>query len=182
MSNVDLYVDNLLSLWEQVPESVREEGRQWYPNAHKLAREIGHGDVYMGAGVLAALSPQKAWDLNIKLAKLASDGVFSGHVGDALRKAKRIMDGENPSDVLPTGAKTWHFYHNIALPLAECWVTVDRWAWRAATDDMDNGNPVINKTTYREVGTAYIVAAREVSEIPCDLQAGLWGYVRGSMV
>jgi hypothetical protein len=172
------YVDNLIDLWEEIPESVREAGREWYPKAHELAREIGNGDVIIGAGILAALSPQKAWDINIRLAYRIASGDFSGHVTDALDKCRAIMAGCNPSEVLPVGKKTWHFFHNIAFPIAECWVTIDRHAYRAATYDWGNGSPVLNKTTYREIGTAYIVGAREVGEIPCDWQAGIWEWVR----
>ncbi len=172
------YVENILSAWEQTTDAHRESGRAWYPQAHKLAAEIGKGDAKIGAGIIAALSPQKAWDINVKLARRVSDGDFSGHVTDALDKCRAIMAGENPAKVLPWGKKTWHFFHNLWLPDDELFVTVDRHAWRVATCGWDVGSPVIKPPAYREIAEAYRVAADEICEIPNDLQAATWEWAR----
>jgi hypothetical protein len=172
------YVNNLLAAWDQVPESTRQLGRAWYPEAHKLAVKFGHGDARMGAGLIAALSPQKAWDINVKLAERASNGDFSGHVTDALNKARRIMAGEHPAVVLPRNKKTWFFFHNVWLPDDLAGVTVDRHAYRVATFDWDNGSPVIRDRMYAGIMRSYIHAAYRAGEIPCDFQAGLWEHFR----
>ena len=69
-------VDNIVHMYNQIPEKIREQSRQWYPGANKLtadwAKEYGLTHE-QAAGVTAVLSPQNPWDNNISLAKRAMD-------------------------------------------------------------------------------------------------------------
>lgn len=62
------YVANILETYKQASPQEIADGLSWYSDAHDVARELA-GDVHVGAGVIAALSPQMQWDENIKLAE-----------------------------------------------------------------------------------------------------------------
>lgn len=124
----ELYVATLLAAHDKTTASQRERGRLWYPVAHDFARYIAGGDVTMGAGVIAALSQQKEWELNKRMADAFINGDPMGHFPDALRKAAAIMAGADPGDVLPMALKTGNFYRNILDPSDPDPVTVDRHA------------------------------------------------------
>lgn len=64
--------DNLLWLFDQVPEETRERSRLWYDGANRIAGELAAEYALperAAAGVLAALSPQKDWYQNVSLAE-----------------------------------------------------------------------------------------------------------------
>jgi hypothetical protein len=67
---------NLQKLYSQVPEARRAANAKWYESANKLATDLGdkYGrTVQQMAAVVAAMSPQKDWDMNVGLAKRLSD-------------------------------------------------------------------------------------------------------------
>jgi hypothetical protein len=165
---------NVLEIWGTATDEQITAAHDWYPMARNLALVIGRGDIRMGAGIIAALSPQKSWAVNQRLAWRTLSGVVSGQVGDAVRKTQRIMSGEDPDSVLPKGLKTWHFYHNILEPENSEFVTIDRHAYRAATFEWDNGSPVIKPKIYSQLLTAYQQGAR-IARVPAPaFQAGCW--------
>lgn len=171
--------ENILTAWSEASVSQVARGNGWYQAAHDLAWIIARGDTVKGAGVLAALSPQKSWDTNRRIAISACmTGVVTGHVSDAVVKAERILNGENPAFVLPEGKKTWHFFMNILRPEDAEFVTVDRHAYRVATCDWDNGSPVIKPPLYSQIALAYQAAARILRETPSTVQAVTWIYAR----
>jgi hypothetical protein len=172
------YRKNIRTAWESLTPRQEYRGYWWYPEAHDFAWFVGKGDVVKGAGIIAALSPQKNWDINRRLAIDASQGDFHGQVNNALDKARRIWDGEAPEDVLPMHKKTGHFYANIARPTDRGYVTIDRHAYRVATCDWDNGQPNITDKVYRLIVLAYQLEADALGTIPNVLQAGTWGYAR----
>jgi hypothetical protein len=65
-------VDNLVWLYDKMPPAVRERAKLWYDGANRIAsgwaREF-HLDERQVAGVLAVLSPQKDWFMNVSLAE-----------------------------------------------------------------------------------------------------------------
>jgi hypothetical protein len=73
---INRMTDNLVSLHDAMPEPMRKIARQWYGTANKLAKSMGDKYGYsheQAAGVLAALSPQNAWDNNVALADRLMD-------------------------------------------------------------------------------------------------------------
>lgn len=170
------YVANIIAAWHNSTESDRERGRCWYPVAHDIAEEIGDGDVRKGAGVLAALSPQKSWDANVALATDACNGNAHGHIADALRKVGEILAGSDPVDVLPQHAKTWHFYRNILDPTDPDPITIDRHAHDIAVGEVyGSANRGLNNATrYATLAHAYREAARRLNVLPNVLQATTW--------
>jgi hypothetical protein len=174
---MSIYVGNIINIWNQATEDQIVRGRAWYRTAHDLAELISGGDVIMGAGVLAALSPQTEWSQNVRRAADAfTDGRPSRHLGDALRKAQRIMNGEDPLLVLPRDSKTWSFYRCIVDPNDHDAVVIDRHAHDVAAGDTygsrDRG--LSNRSRYASVALAYARAASILGESPSTVQAVTW--------
>jgi hypothetical protein len=169
---------NLLDGFYMTTPIQRYKGLNWYPQAHDFADVIGNGNVMMGAGMLACLSANKAWDINRRLAVDACNGIFAGHVGNALDKARAIYAGADPRTVLPMARKTGHFFMNIWNPFDPDYVTIDRHAIRAATLDWDNGSPTVTLKQYGDFVLAYQKAAANVGLVPSAFQAILWIWSR----
>jgi hypothetical protein len=68
--------DNLLYLYDQVPEETRNRSKLWYDGARNIVdrwgREYGQPDQAL-SGVLAVLSPQKDWFMNVSLGNRVID-------------------------------------------------------------------------------------------------------------
>jgi hypothetical protein len=62
--------DNLLFLHDAVPPETRERSKLWYDGANKIAKDFSSvykSEPHTNAGVLAVLSPQKDWFMNVSL-------------------------------------------------------------------------------------------------------------------
>jgi len=171
------YRDNILAAYERATEDQKLRGKAWYPVAHDLAEMIGQGDARMGAGVIAALSANKSWPENVKIATRAlGSGKATGHVKDAILKATRIMNGADPADVLPMGVKTGNFYRCILDPSDPEPVCIDRHAHDVAVG-RTFGNAyrgLSSKSRYAALADAYRVAAARLGILPSELQAIVW--------
>lgn len=173
------YVANIIKAFRAADADQEARGRDWYPFAHRLAFALSDGDVRAGAGVIAALSPQKAWHLNRRLAENAfATGEVRGNVRDACGKAERIMLGEDPLDVLPEDSKTYNFARCIISPDDPDPVCVDRHAADICAGRVcgseDRG--LSSKRRYATIAHAYREAARRLGEIPSVVQAVTWTY------
>lgn len=171
------YRDNIISTYERATDEQKIKGKQWYPIAHDLAEMISGGDVRKGAGVLAALSANKSWSENVKLGTRAfASGKPSGHTKVMITKAVRIMNGEDPANVLPMGLKTGNFYRCILNPADPDAVCVDRHAHDIAVGkaygDADRGLSSVGR--YNAIADAYRAAAARLGILPQELQAITW--------
>lgn len=171
------YIRNIIRVWEQATDDQRERGANWYRTAHQLADFLSEGDVKTGAGVIAALSANKSWDLNQRMARRAlRDGVLSGHTSANLAKAAKIMSGVDPAEVLPMDAKTGNFYRCILDPDDQEAVCIDRHAHDVAVGrpygDADRGLGA--KGRYAVLSLAYRNAAAKLGVTPSVLQATTW--------
>lgn len=171
------YRDNIIATYERATEDQILKGKMWYPVAHDLATMIADGDTRMGAGVIAALSANKSWSENTKIATRAfASGKATGHVKDAILKATRIMNGEDPANVLPMAAKTGQFYLCILNPSDPHAVVIDRHAHDVAVGrtfgDADRG--LSAKGRYNALADAYREAAKRLGILPSELQAITW--------
>ncbi len=66
----DTAVDNLLWLYNKMPEVARERAKQWYVGANRIALGLAERYGYslrQVSGVMAVLSPQKDWFMNASL-------------------------------------------------------------------------------------------------------------------
>ena len=112
---------------EYFKSSVEEKtlGKLFYPNANATAIDIGNRlgfsdseGLTIGAGILSALSPQTEWMRNVMLAFEFVENKWANKQTKANNnKALRILEGENPMDVLGKQSyKTKAFYKAIEDP------------------------------------------------------------------
>lgn len=171
------YVRNIIEAYREATEDQILKGKSWYPDAHSLAASLSPDDVRKGAGVIAALSANKSWAENQRLALRAFvTGKPYGHTAVNLVKAERIMDGADPADILPMDAKTGNFYRCILDPSDPVPVCVDRHAHDVAVGrtfgNSDRG--LSSKGRYAAVADAYRAAAARLGITPSTLQAIVW--------
>lgn len=176
---------NITRLYRQATEAERREGLLWYPNAHlfaqHLAHETGHA-VSSVAGIIAAVSPRLGWDINQRLAAriIRTGDTSSGYLGAGLLRARRLLDGESPFDVLRT-RKILNFYVSILTAGADG-VCIDRHAYDVATGvrHTEETRPGITPGRYDAAADKYRRAARILSReldtqlTPAEVQATTW--------
>mgnify|MGYP003653310162 FL=1 len=174
---------NILNL-ELSPESI-EIGERWYPEAHEVAISLGKlagykgdaGRVQVGAGILAALSPQTEWGDNIHMAHmLIGTGHATGQTTINNTKALRILDGEHPLEVLK-GRKVVPFYKAIVEPDGDNHPVVDRHAsavYMGRSLMERELNQLQSPIIYKRISGAYVRAAKLRGVHPNVLQAQTW--------
>jgi len=179
----ELFVSRIIAAWHDATPEQRELGRHWYQAANGIARQLADGDLVKGAGVIAALSPQKEWQLNKRMAAAALRGEPVGHLSDALRKVAAIIAGADPGDILPQNLKTGNFYRNILNPSDPDPVTVDRHAHDVAAGvdytgfggkDTYGNRGMSNVNRYAALAHCYREAGWRVGELPNVIQAAVW--------
>lgn len=171
-------VANVLSVYRSATADDLREGMAWYPAAHATAKRIARRNVVKGAGVIAALSPMMDWDCNVRQAAIAfEEGTAMGLGLDRnCIKATRIMQGENPDDVL-RGDKVRAFYATILDPLGFPIPVIDRHAFDIAigkvTDDAAR-SVLQRKGMYEAFGNVYVAAAKRAGIPAPAMQAITW--------
>lgn len=170
------YIANIVKIYNQASEDQKRRGAEWYRTAHELADFLSEGDVKRGAGVIAALSANKAWDINQRLAHDAFNGNAHGHTGDNLAKVAKILAGADPETVLPMGLKTGNFYRCILDPDDQEAVCIDRHAHDVAVGAPwgDRNRGLGAKGRYAVLSLAYRNAAAKLGVSPSVLQATTW--------
>lgn len=170
-------VHNVMNVWHSATPEQMAEGRSWYRVAHQMAAMMMDGDVRTGAGVIAALSPQTPWWMNVELASDACEsGRPSRHVGDALSKATRILAGEDPAHVLPMHRKTGQFYLCMLDPSDSRAVCIDRHAHDIAVGVRfgSERRGLDARSRYDMIAGVYRDAASRLGELPMTVQAVTW--------
>lgn len=174
------YVGNILECYDRATDAERANGGAWYVEAQALAVDMA-GDAWVGAGVLAALSPMQGWDINVRQARRACEaGTALGHSPALHTKAMtnladRILKGEHPLDVLK-GDKTRAFAAAIATGGKSDIATIDRHAHDIAVASLDftDNTRKIGKRLYREMAAAYSEAAAIAGISVNEMQAITW--------
>ncbi len=175
----------LRKLWEGATSAQRSYGMDWYKLARENTQTLAERfDVptYRALGVVAALSPSSTWERNLSDAETAirfhdSGRPIPSHVGtygEANRtKAKRILDGEEPLDVLG-GLKVRSFYQNL-LGVEDGSVTVDRHAKGAALGIRgDKETTLKSEGEYKWIAEHYRRLATTLGVRASELQAVVW--------
>ena len=182
LPTVDTLVANIVWTYNESSEQDRSEGIEWYAYAHLFADRIAPS-VKVGAGVLAALSPQVSWSMNQRLARNACQyRKFTGQTGANVRKARAIINGHNPTDVfdsdrLERGCKVRAFYACILDPNNAHHVVIDRHAFDIALGCFDHGidGHVLDRIGgYEYFADAYRKAGAELGLLPLQVQAITW--------
>lgn len=182
-------VQNIRDVHAKASKFDIETGSTWYPRMRDVAEKLGKGNLEMGAGLIASLSPALGLKENLDAAHhVMQKGTASKwQTEDNNTKALRIRAGEHPLDVLG-GHKVRSFYHNISNPESPEHVTIDRHAYNLAigipfgkksTEKQDLGLGAIGR--YQHFVHGYKHAAEQLEYLqPHQLQAITWGVHRGS--
>lgn len=172
------YRGNIRVVYNRATDADMVAGRAWYTLAYRTAQNIvgKDGDHKVGAGIIAAFSPQMAWKKNIELAaKCLRTNRFTGHYGANNRKARKIANGIDPLKVLG-GDKTLAFYECIATAGQTDAVCIDRHAASVClgrnVTDQERHN--IRRKHYAAYANAYKDVAREVGLLASEVQAITW--------
>lgn len=167
---------HVLATYARADDAARADGMDWYLAAHREAARLCPGDVGMAAGVIAALSPQKSWPLNLAMARRAvAERAARGHTRAQCAQADRILAGEYPLIVLG-GLKTRSFYRCILDPTDPMEVCIDRHAVGVALGRYaGSGADALTRVgAYAKAQDAYREAAALVGIRPLEMQAVTW--------
>lgn len=159
------------------------DGLRWYPRAHHIAETLvcfSELTVDHGAGIIAALSPQAAWESNVEQATDLAFGRPIRNTADRCDKASRILGGEEPLSVL-NGPKETAFYLCISEPLRSRRACIDRHMVRAALNvqtDKEIRLWADRAGVYDRISDAIVrIADRFNIPVPAT-QAIIWNVVR----
>lgn len=168
-------VENILSCYAQGTFAEIRSGANWYDDTHAFALELSPGDVWRGAGVIAAFSPLKQWHLNVRMARNAfATGIASGHTSNNNAIAQMILDGIHPLDIMK-GDKTRAFCAAIADPHNSTIATIDRHAHDIADGRVwTESTRKIGKRVFREMSESYTIASNELGFSVAQTQAITW--------
>jgi hypothetical protein len=152
----------------------------WYRSAKRecevIARSLGI-PFETFVGVVAALSPQMNWKYNVREAVKLCKGQQALGYGRNIVKAKVILGGAPPLDVLG-GNKVRSFYRNLCDGGEDdSHVTVDTWAARIATGNYSEAVSITDKQ-YKRLVSAYQSVADDFGVKATELQAITWVHVR----
>jgi len=159
------------------PEQIRE-GRAWYRDARREARQLAREygvSTRVAAGVIAALSPQLRWSVNLRFARQFLAEGYAPTFGNSRRKAARIVNGEPPLSVL-RGPKTRAFFACIYDPNASA-ICIDRHAHDLALAKRhgERRRPLLQrKGGYERFCDAYRLAADKAGLKGFEVQAIAW--------
>ncbi|MGH3197477.1 MAG: DUF7178 family protein [Streptosporangiaceae bacterium] len=170
------YAGNITAAFRAATPEQVAHGRQWCPVAHNLAVITGGGDVRKGAGMLAALSAQRPWEVNVGLAEDAANGDLHGHTEAVLAEVRVIMEGADPAEVLPMEMKPGRFYRCMVDPSAPDPVVIDRHAHDVAAGERygSRSRGPVQCQPLRDPGAGLPAGRARAGEIPQVVQAVVW--------
>ncbi len=166
---------NIMSCYLSATDAQYDEGMSWYDNAHRMAYVLANGDVWKGAGVIAAYSINTMWDWNVTLAAstLLNNEAVTNCLSTSANFAARIMAGEHTLDVL-RGNKIRAFASAIADPANSNIATIDRHARDIAYGRVVGAKVKIGKREFQELSDAYVCAAQYAGISVAQMQAVTW--------
>lgn len=185
MSTLRKHKAKIIKLFNSTSRDNLDNGMQWYENAYmdSYLLSVKH-DINLSkvVGIMAALSPNNKWDRN----KINTDMFLSVPSLETKvctfmnqrKKAISIYNGTgNVEEIESTlnGIKTKNFFNNILFYGDSENVTVDMWAFRSVgVEEKLKNVPLVTQ--------AYTELANDLNIQPHQLQAVVWGVIRGSLV
>lgn len=154
-----------------------EQGKQWYKNARYFAEQLSKEfkvELPKVVAVIAALSVQKRWDLNKKIAREYLQGKRNIHTKVQVSKCDWIMRGDNIPKCLG-GLKTVNFFWNILNPDDPNYCTIDLWMIR-----IFNETPKLTPKKYNELKQVCIDYSKQIQWVTPTTQAVAWIVQRGN--
>ena len=88
--------ENLLALFDAMPKSIRDEAKQWYVGANRIAKEWAEKnslELSQVAAIIAALSPKNEWFQNLEAARLVIQTVLHQQGAKWDQKMDEVADG-----------------------------------------------------------------------------------------
>jgi hypothetical protein len=172
----------ILEHFERSGYENKELGLTWYNMAHNeciLLSQVFEVPLSKVVGVVSSLSPNNKWNRNLHDAWNFLDApsletkvcTFMGQ----RKKALAILESDGSDSEIKRilkGPKTSNFYMNILHYRTSQVVTVDTWAYRSVGLKPTVKNFKVTEQAYKEV-------ASELGLVPHQLQAVVWGVVRG---
>lgn len=177
---------NRLIHWAKL--NPQKEGGEFYSEANLFAQKLASQykiSELSAAGIIAALSPQQAWDINKKQAvSYLKTGKATGATGERLSKCDRIKEANNTEEILQIlgGEKTKNFFLNISKDYTA--VCIDRHALSCAiyapheVVALSNTIRKVTKKQYYFFAECYKIAAHKTGEDAATFQAIVWNAVR----
>ena len=173
---------NIVDAYNSASPASHAEGTRWYTDAHGIAKQVSDmadsDDIRVGAGIIAALSPQMEWGDNvIEAIQLCTTGKASRQTKVNEDKAILIAQRQDPDTILG-GEKVVPFYHAIVNPTGQYKPVVDRHAIAVYY-----GKPVTSKELSRVFGSkkvmqriqsAYVRAGKVTGQHYNVVQATTW--------
>lgn len=169
-------VANILDQYERTGSEDRAAGSRWYCQANTVAKSLASWSeipVPGACGVIAALSPQQPWDVNVTNAYDLCAGNLNVHTQDAVIKAQQCQEGQDPRTVL-RGRKVRSFYSLLLNPERYGPVVIDRHTLLIAWPECPSEKILERVGAYQMVAAAYRTAARQLHLAPHHLQAMTW--------
>lgn len=177
LSNASRAKHNLESILELSSDYDLLVGTQWYTIAHGIARNIAdHYDLSLSKiiGVIAALSPNIQWEVNLDDTLKILDGGNPSAYGKNISKAFDILN-DHPPDKILGGSKVRNFYLNLLNP-ADCdAITIDvhatkvLYAWHengiSPTRYISDGKYKLAQDIYHKVARGYDLLGQQVQAI-----------------
>jgi len=173
---------NIVDTYNNASESSIAEGKVWYSQANHIAWQItkllDSKDIRVGAGIIAALSPQMDWGENVTEAlRFVSEGYSIKQTRANNVKAKRISEGEDPDTVLG-GLKVTAFYHAILEPFGNDSPVVDSHGqaiyYGKPVSKRDKNRAFSNPRVMRRIQTSYKLASKKLGVHHHVVQAVTW--------
>lgn len=174
-------IDRIHAAYRSATPDEIHQGTAWYPTAryYALAMSAQYPVTFtQAAAVLAALSPRKEWNLNVRLADHACRTRSpQGQTNQQLTKVRTVLSlkDPDPATILPIlkGPKTQAFFLNIHDPTDPDPVTVDRHAYTVVHPRRPISK-LNNKGEYERIADLYRKAADALDLLPSELQAITW--------
>lgn len=168
-------VSNLDAVASTLTREQWQAGADWYATAHAecvTMSTLRNVSVSTAAAIVAALSPQTQWSVNLRAAwRLLGTGerepatLASNH-----RRALGVLDGS--IDPESWQAKIGRFWRNLSGDLT-C-ATVDTWAWAMLTGDELPIGLLKRKGAYAQCEQAFLIVADRYGQPPAVVQAATW--------
>lgn len=167
---------NILRVYNQATADELDAGLRWYASAHEeIVRSFPELDPTAACGIVAATSPQTAWDRNLIVARMVLDSECrSGSTRDRLAVCRAILDGSDPWLVVK-GPKTSAFFACLAYPRVSQEPCIDGHAWaiwrgvRVATSKVK-----VKLADLRAAQADYAAVADAMGLKPHQVQAITW--------
>lgn len=170
--------NNILRIWNLTNKYDRFD---WYQEANDWAsnRVVEGVNLNKVCGIIAALSPVKRWEDNLKCAVSLINTRDCGHMKQFKNKALAILDCDGSEEEILkilNGNKISAFYKNIRHPFDGSNVTIDRHALSIAlgywiTEDDYKG---MTTNQYNFFSDCFAEASLKVGVSPLLMQSATW--------